>query len=73
MVAMTEQDRRRSLAQALANTRIEGHTPSPEFLADCERFARGEITQEDVRAASLARAQAAERGATTRAKVRDAA
>lgn len=73
MAAMTEQERRRSLTQALANTRIEGHVPSPEFLADCERFARGEITQDDIRARSLARAQGADRAATAPARVRDAA
>ena len=64
MASLAEEERRRSLAQALASTRIEGHVPSPEFLADCERFARGEITQEDIRAASLARARAADRAAS---------
>ena len=75
MDASTEQDRRDSMDQALANTRIEGHVPTPEFLADCERFVRGEITQEDIRAASLARARNVERvaAAAASAQVLDAA
>lgn len=68
MPVETEQDRRYSMAQGLATTRIEGHVPSLEFLADCERFARGEITHEDIRARSLARAIAADRAATAPAQ-----
>ena len=73
MAAPTEQDRRRSMAQGLATTRIEGHIPSPEFLADCESFVRGEITHEDIRARSLARALEADSAATALARVQDAA
>ena len=73
MAAPTEQDRRRSMAQRLATTRIEGHVPSPEFLTDCESFIRGETTHEDVRARSLARAVEADRAASVLARVQDAA
>jgi hypothetical protein len=74
MTAQTEHDRRRALDQALANTRIEGHVPSPEFLADCESYVQGGISTEDLRAASLARARDAQRAAEAApGQVRDAA
>lgn len=44
-----------SCRQALASTRIEGHVPTPEFLADCAAYVAGEISNEDARARSLAR------------------
>lgn len=50
--------RRWAHEQALASTRIEGHQPSPEFLADCEAVIAGTMTNEEARAASLARALA---------------
>ncbi|MGI9026667.1 MAG: antitoxin VbhA family protein [Burkholderiaceae bacterium] len=61
--ALTEQDRRRAMEQALASGRIEGHVPSAAYLADCERFVRGEMTDEQMLAASLERAHATERAA----------
>jgi hypothetical protein len=73
MATLTEQERRRWLDQALANTRIEGHVPSPDFLADCERFVSGQMTTEEIRAASLARARDAEGSAAASGKVWDAA
>jgi len=54
----TEAERRIAAEQALANTRIEGHQPTPEFLADMEAMVQGQLTPEQVRAASLARALA---------------
>jgi hypothetical protein len=42
--------------QALASTRIEGHRPSSQFLADCEAVVEGTMTRDQARAASLARA-----------------
>jgi len=33
----------------LASTRIEGHQPSPEFLADMEALITGEFCDEEVR------------------------
>jgi Antitoxin VbhA len=69
----TEEDRRRSMAQGLANTRIEGHVPSGAFLADCERFVRGEMTSDELGAASLARALEADRIAAQAGRLRDAA
>jgi hypothetical protein len=36
--------RRLAHEQALASTRIEGHQPSPEFLADCEAVIEGTMT-----------------------------
>ncbi len=63
MAALTEQNRRHALDQALANTRIEGHVPSADFLADCEQFAQGRMSTAEVRSASLARALEAQRDA----------
>ncbi|MBB3285024.1 antitoxin VbhA family protein [Mitsuaria sp. BK037] len=54
----TKAARRLAHEQALASTRIEGHRPSAEFLADCEAVIEGSMSQEQARAASLARAQA---------------
>lgn len=54
----TKAQRRLAHEQALASTRIEGHQPSPEFLADCEAVVEGTMTREGARAASLTRAQA---------------
>lgn len=62
-----QQRRRHGMDQALASSRIEGHVPSPEFLADVDAFVAGTMTGEQVRAASLARALAADRAAQTRA------
>lgn len=63
MATDTPQQRRAHFAQALANTRIEGHVPTPEFQADVERCIAGNMTQEQLRAASLARALAADKAA----------
>ena len=49
-----------ALEQALASAAIEGHEPTADFLADAEAVARGAMTPEQARAASLARAQAAD-------------
>lgn len=54
-------------AQARASTRIEGHEPAAEFLRDCEEVIAGRMTPDEARAASLARALAAD------TKLRDAA
>jgi len=59
----TEAERRFANKQALASTRIEGHVPSPEFLADCEAVIAGTMTRAEARAASLARALAKDRAA----------
>ncbi len=59
----TAAKRRASLDQALASTRLEGHVPTPEFLADCEDFIAGRITRDEAMARSTARALAAERAA----------
>ena len=55
--------RRLAREQALASTRLEGHEPTPEFLADGEAVIAGTMTLAQARAASLARALAAERDA----------
>lgn len=73
MTAKTEQARRRSLDQALASARIEGHAPSTAFLADCERFVSGKMTTDEIRATSLARARAVENQAMVDDMVRDVA
>ena len=52
----SEAQRRMDHEPSLASTRLAGHVPTPEFLADCERVIRGEMTPAEARAASLARA-----------------
>ena len=47
--------------QAIASAQIEGFKPGAEFLADVEAVIEGTMTDEDLRAASLARALAAHR------------
>lgn len=59
MTYTSETERRYANKQALASTRLEGHKPTPEFLADCEAVIKGTMTREQVRARSLARAMAA--------------
>jgi hypothetical protein len=49
-------ERRGAWEQALASTRLEGHVPTPEFLADVEAEIEGKMTGDEVRARSLARA-----------------
>jgi hypothetical protein len=51
-------ERRWANRQALANASIEGFVPCPEFLGDCEAVIQGEMTEEESRARSLARALA---------------
>lgn len=63
MESEEQQRRRRGMEQALASSRIEGHVPSPEFLADVEAYVTGNMTGDQVRAASLQRALAADRRA----------
>lgn len=57
-------DPRWASKQALASGRIEGHIPTTEFLADCAAVNAGNQTMDQLRAASLARALAANRAAT---------
>lgn len=52
----TPEERRAAVEQALANTRIEGHEPTAEFLADCERAIAGELTVDAMVARALRRA-----------------
>lgn len=59
----TESERRWAHMQALASSRISGHKPTPEFLADIEAVIKGTMTNEQARAASLARALAKDRAA----------
>lgn len=46
----TEAERRKNWEQSLANARIEGFDPSPEYLADVERNIIGELSDADFRA-----------------------
>jgi hypothetical protein len=62
----SEAERRCAHEQALASTRISGHVPTPEFLADMEATIKGTMTNEEARAASLARALAKDQAATSR-------
>lgn len=59
----SEAERRAAHEQALASTRISGHAPTPEFLSDVEAVINGTMTNEEARAASLARALAKDRAA----------
>ncbi len=63
MTITTEAERRLAYEQALANTRIEGHVPTAEFLADCEAEIQGTMTLEQVHARILERALAKDRAA----------
>ncbi len=61
MPVTTEAERRIAHEQALASTRISGHVPTPEFLADCEAVIKGTMTKAQARAASATRAEALDR------------
>ena len=61
---MSEAEHRWAMRQAIASSVIEGHVPSPEFLADCEAVVSGRMTHEQLRARSLARALATESSST---------
>ena len=54
-------ERRMRLEQALASTRIEGHQPSGEFLADMQAMVDGQLSDEEVRRRIIERARAADR------------
>ncbi|MEO8120233.1 MAG: antitoxin VbhA family protein [Rhodoferax sp.] len=60
---VTEAERRRASEQALASSLIEGHTPTPEFLADVKAVNNGTMTNDELRARSLARALDADNAA----------
>lgn len=65
MINSAKVQRRQAHEQALASTRIEGHKPSAEFLADCEAVVEGSMTHDEARAASLRRALARDNAAVT--------
>ena len=48
----TEQDRRKAVAEAVANLRASGFDPEPEFEELLERYVRGEISLDDIRRAT---------------------
>ncbi len=76
MTNTTKAQRRLAHEQALASTRIEGHQPTAEFLADSESVVEGKMTRAQARAASLARALAKDkvaRGVATAVVIADAA
>ena len=54
-------ERRMRLEQALASTRIEGHQPSAEFLADMQASISGQLSEDEVRERIIERARAAAR------------
>lgn len=64
MAVFSEAERSAANQQALASTRISGHQPTAEFLADSEAVIVGAMTESQARARSLARALAADRAAT---------
>lgn len=51
------EQRKPAFDQALASTRIEGHEPTPEFLADVDRVIAGDMTDDEMAAESLRRAR----------------
>ncbi|MFG6449402.1 hypothetical protein ACG0Z6_14330 [Roseateles sp. BYS180W] len=53
------------LEQTLASSRIEGHQPTPAFLADMEAFITGGLCEEEVRRRIILRAQGTDRQART--------
>lgn len=55
--------RRWHLEQALASTRLEGHVPTADFLADCEAMITGQLTADEVRARVILRAKDADASA----------
>ena len=65
----SEAERRWAHEQALASTRISGHVPTPEFLSDVEAVIKGTMTNEEARAASLARALAKDQAAASQGTV----
>lgn len=48
--------RKWAIDQANASSSIEGHVPTAEYLSDCDSAAAGDLTLEEARARSLARA-----------------
>ncbi|WP_354339546.1 antitoxin VbhA family protein [Variovorax paradoxus] len=48
--------RQHAITQSLANTRIAGHKPTPEFLADCEKVVEGRMSYAEAIQACAARA-----------------
>ena len=55
-MALGRLPRQLAMEQALANTRISGHAPTPEFIADCDAVVEGRMTYEQAIAVSLERA-----------------
>lgn len=71
MTVRSKTERRMRLEQALANTRIEGHEPTAEFLADMDAMIEGALTPDQVRQRIIARAQAADEVAMAAKSQRD--
>lgn len=59
-------ERCQRLEQALASTRISGHEPTPEYLADCQAFIEGQLSVEELRERIIERAKDADQGASSR-------
>lgn len=57
----TKEERLDAMAQALANTRISGHEPTPRFLADTAAVVEGTMTYDEAIRASAARARSRNR------------
>ena len=56
-------ERRAGLDQALASTRLSGHIPTPEFLADCEDYIAGRIALKGILARTVDRELGTKRAA----------
>lgn len=66
MTSRSVAERRQRLEQALASTRISGHEPTPEYLADCQAFVDGELSVEELRERIIQRAKGADQDASSR-------
>ena len=58
----TKAERRYAIEQGLANTRIEGHKPTSDFLADCNAVVEGSLSIDQAIKASVVRATGGEVG-----------
>jgi hypothetical protein len=65
----TSAQRRLHLEQALANTRISGHEPTAEYLADLEALMAGALSEDDVRQRIIDRASKADQAVSGRVRV----
>ena len=64
-------ERRLAYAQAIASTRIEGHEPAAEFLADVQQAIDGQLSDEQLIERAIARGQSQSQGQDVQAWLRN--